>query len=110
MIEENLGIAEKDELELIENVNIIFHCAARAKFSLTLRDALFFNTHGTLRVLQLAEKMTNLIVFSHFSTTYCNPDEKVLGECYQQCNEDPYEIIKLLHSPRKEDLDEIEPR
>lgn len=110
IIEDNLGISEKDEIEIIQNVNIIFHCAARAKFSLTLRDALTFNTLGTLTILQLAEKMKNLIVFSHFSTVYCNPNEKVLHEKYTPATADPYEVIKLLTSSKSADLDDAEAR
>lgn len=105
-----MGINEKDEQELIENVNIIFHCAAKAKFSLTLRDALTFNTLGTLRILQLSEKMENLIVFSHFSTVYCCPQVKVMPEGYTPSTADPYEVIKLLTSTRQADLDEAEER
>lgn len=108
IIEKRLGISEKDELEIIENVNIIFHCAARAKFSLTLRDALTFNTLGTLWTLQLAEKIKNLIVFSHFSTVYCNPQEKTMLEDYRPPTADPYEVIKLLTSTRQADLDDAE--
>lgn len=110
MTEEKLGIGEKDELELIENVNIIFHCAAKAKFSLTLRDALSFNLHGTLRVLHLAEKMKNLIVFSHFSTSYCNPNVKVMEEAYLKPYEDPFKVIKALTSGNEKDLDSMEPK
>jgi nucleoside-diphosphate-sugar epimerase len=105
-----MDISEKDELELIENVHIIFHCAARAKFSLTLRDALINNTHATLRILQLAERMKNLIVFSHFSTVYCNPIVKVMEEKHYTPCEDPYKVIELLLSPRQSDLDDAEPR
>jgi fatty acyl-CoA reductase len=109
IIEHNLDINADDESELIENIHILFHCAAKAKFSLTMRDALNFNTQGTLRVLRLAEKMKNLVVFSHFSTTYCNPSEKVMEERYYPPNVDPYEIIRLLNSDNPQDLDNIEP-
>lgn len=108
--QENLDIDPDDERELIENLNIIFHCAAKAKFSLTLREALLFNTCGTLRVLQLAEKAKNLLIYSHYSTSYCCPNEKVLKEAYYPAPEDPYKVIELLKSPRASDLDDIEPR
>ena len=108
--EENLDVDPEDEEELINNLHIIFHCAAKAKFSLTLREALNFNTCGTLRVLQLAEKIKNLVVFSHISTSYCCPNEKVLEERYHAACEDPYTVIKLLKSPHQKDLDDAEPR
>jgi alcohol-forming fatty acyl-CoA reductase len=107
---EKLDIDPEDEEELTENLNIIFHCAAKAKFSLTLREALSFNTYGTLRVLQLAAKAKNLLVFSHVSTSYCCPNEKTLEERYHPACEDPHKVIALLKSPRQSDLDEAEPR
>ena len=64
---ERLGISEEDENELIANVNLIFHCAANVRFDLSIKDALNFNTNGTHRLLKLAEKMKNLIVFSYVS-------------------------------------------
>lgn len=105
-----MGINEKDEIEIIENVNIIFHCAARAKFSLSLREALIFNTLGTWRLLKLAEKIKKLIVFSHFSTVYCNPNEKVMYEKYTPATADPYEVMDLLTSSNHTDLDNAEAR
>lgn len=108
--EENLDIDPEDEIELIESLNIVFHLAAKAKFSLSLREALKFNTLGTLRVLQLVAKIKNLVVFSHVSTSYCNPNERVFEERYQPAPEDPYKVIELLRSSRESDLDDAEPR
>jgi fatty acyl-CoA reductase len=108
--EEQLGIGDQDQLELIANTHILFHCAAKAKFSLTLRDALSFNLHGTLRVLQLAEKMKNLVVFSHFSTSYCNPNFKVLEEAYIEPFEDPFKVIEALETGDDRDLLAMEPK
>lgn len=107
---EKLDIDQEDEDELTENLHIIFHMAAKAKFSLTLREALNFNTCGTLRVLQLAAKMKKLLVFSHVSTSYCCPNEKTLEERYHPACEDPHKVIDLLKSPRHSDLDDAEPR
>lgn len=108
--QDNLDIDPVDEQELIDNLNIIFHCAAKAKFSLALREALNFNTVGTLRVLQLAAKIKNLLVFSHVSTSYCCPNEKLLEERYHPACEDPYKVIEMLQSSCTNDLDEAEPR
>jgi thioester reductase-like protein len=105
-----LDIDENDENELINNLDVIFHCAAKAKFSLTLRQALSFNTCGTLRVLQLAAKVKSLAVFSHVSTSYCFPHKPKLEEKYYEPLDDPYRVIELLASKHKADLDEAEPR
>lgn len=108
--QENMDMDEGDVEELANCLNIIFHCAAKAKFSLTLREALNFNTCGTLRVLQLAAKIKHLEVFSHISTSYCCPNEKVFEERHHPACEDPYTVIKLLKSSRESDLDDEEPR
>jgi alcohol-forming fatty acyl-CoA reductase len=107
---EHLDIDQEDELELINNLDIVFHCAAKAKFSLTLRQALSFNTCGTLRVLQLAAKAKHLAVFSHVSTSYCFPQMSTLEERYYEPLDDPYRVIELLASKHKADLDDAEPR
>lgn len=107
---DNLDIDHEDELELTKNLDIIFHCAAKAKFSLTLRQALSFNTVGTLRVLQLASRVKHLMVFSHVSTSYCFPQKTILEERYYEPAEDPYRVIELLASKHKADLDDAEPR
>lgn len=108
IVSDDLDIDAADQQELIENLDIIFHCAAKAKFSLSLKEALIFNTCGTLRVLQLAAKIKNLLVFSHYSTSYCCPNEQVFEERYYPACEDPYKVIELLKSPDK--LDAAEPR
>lgn len=108
--EENLDIDLEDVNELVNKVNILFHLAAKAKFSLTLREALHFNTVGTLSVLQLAIKCKNLIAFHHVSTSYSLPNERVFEERYHPACEDPYTVIKWLKSPDKTLLDDAEPR
>lgn len=94
----NLGLSKEDETELIEKLNVIFHCAAKAKFALTLKDALHFNTCGTLHVLQVADKLKHLKVFHHVSTAYCHCENMELEERYYKSNEDPYDIIKLMEN------------
>jgi alcohol-forming fatty acyl-CoA reductase len=107
---DNLDIEADDNAELVDNLDIVFHLAAKVKFSLPLREALNFNTCGTLRVLQLAAKIKKPIVFTHISTSYCCPNEKIFEERYHPACEDPYKVIKLLNSPRQSDLNDVEPR
>lgn len=58
----NLDIDESDRLELTEQVNVVFHCAANVRFDQPLREAVNMNTLGTQRMMQLAEKMQHLKV------------------------------------------------
>ena len=59
---DDLGISDLDNETLIGNVNLIFHCAANVRFDQSIKEAVNFNTAGTLRVLQLATKIKNFKV------------------------------------------------
>lgn len=71
ILEDNLGIGNDDRDHLISNIDIVFHCAANVRFDQPLRPMIEMNVLGTLRVLKLAEKMVNLKLFVHVSTSYC---------------------------------------
>lgn len=75
----NLGISQTD-LEAMKNVSIIFHSAASVRFDDSLRAAVLMNTRGTREIMKLAEKLANIKVCMHVSTTYSNPDRKVVDE------------------------------
>ncbi|KAG5682531.1 hypothetical protein PVAND_011878 [Polypedilum vanderplanki] len=107
---DNLGLNSSDEKELIENVNIIFHCAANVRFDLTLKDATNFNLKGTLRVLTLAEKMQSLNSFVHVSTSYCNCDEVVLEEKYYPAKVDPFTVIEMIDTMSDDALKSVTPK
>lgn len=107
---EGLGLTENDENELIDNVNLIFHCAANVRFDQTLKDAVNFNTNGTHRVLKLAEKMKKLLVFNHVSTAYCHCNEGVLEERYYPANENPYGVIEMVKLLKDDTLEMITPK
>jgi alcohol-forming fatty acyl-CoA reductase len=107
---EGLEMNENDENELIENVNLVFHCAANVRFDQTLKDAVNFNTNGTHRVLKLAEKIKNLLVFIHVSTAYCHCNENVLEERYYPANENPFGVIEMVKLLKDETLAVITPK
>lgn len=62
-----LGLSLHDRQLLIENVNIIFHCAATIRFDEKLKLAFDINVHGTIEVIELAKQMTALKVTNLFS-------------------------------------------
>lgn len=107
---DGLGMTENDENELIANVNIVFHCAANVRFDQSLKQAVHMNTKGTHRVLQLAEKMKNLIVFTHVSTAYCHCNEDVLEERYYPASENPYGVMEMVDLLKDETLALITPK
>ncbi|KAL7038720.1 hypothetical protein ACKWTF_009670 [Chironomus riparius] len=107
---DNLDLDPSDEEELIENVNLVFHCAANVRFDLKLKEAVNFNLNGTFSVLRLAEKMKNLQVFMHVSTTYCHCKEVILEERYYRANENPFGIMEMVKTLNDETLEHITPK
>lgn len=59
---EGLKLSVEDERTLVDSVQIIFHIAAVVRFDANLADAVNLNVNGTLRLLELATKMTKLEV------------------------------------------------
>jgi alcohol-forming fatty acyl-CoA reductase len=107
---EGLGLNDNDENLLIDNVNLVFHCAANVRFDQTLKNAVNFNTNGTHRVLKLAERMKKLVVFTHVSTAYCHCNEDVLEERYYPANENPYGVIEMVKLLKDDTLAMITPK
>lgn len=75
----NLGISSKD-LERIKNVSLVFHSAASVRFDDHLKSAILLNTRGTHELVKIATTLKNLKAFIHVSTTYSNPDKRVVEE------------------------------
>ncbi|XP_073831788.1 fatty acyl-CoA reductase wat-like [Musca autumnalis] len=69
---ENLGLANDDYRTLIENVEVIMHCAATVRFNETLSLATEINVHGTADIIKMANKMKRLKSFVHVSTAFVN--------------------------------------
>lgn len=61
---ENLGISEEDRKLVIDNVSLIYHCAATIRFDETLKKAVLLNTRGTRDMLRLAKECKKLEVSS----------------------------------------------
>ena len=100
---DGLDLDEADEEELLMNTHLVFHAAANTSFLQSLRDAVNFNTVGTLRMLKLAEKMMNLVNFTYVSTAFsqCNEhlDEKYYAPVYN-----PYGIIEITNLLKDEGI------
>ena len=80
MSSEGLGLNQQDLDLLVNNVNVVFHCAASLKLEATLKDAIEQNTAGTGRVIDVVKKIQNLDVFVYFSTAFCSADIDVFEE------------------------------
>ncbi|XP_029895437.1 fatty acyl-CoA reductase 1 isoform X4 [Aquila chrysaetos chrysaetos] len=91
-----LDLSEPIKEELIERINIIFHCAATVRFNETLRDAVQLNVTATQQLLFLAQRMKNLEVFMHVSTAYAYCNRKQIEEIVYPPPVDPRKLIDSL--------------
>jgi alcohol-forming fatty acyl-CoA reductase len=105
---DGLLLNEDDELKLINDVNIILHCAASIKFNDSIKNAVNINVSGTLRVLKLAQKVKNLETFSYISTAYCQIYQEELGEKHYKTNVDALEVIETINKVHDKDLVQFE--
>ncbi|CAD0206947.1 unnamed protein product [Chrysodeixis includens] len=96
ILSEDLGISDEDRRQIQEETQVIFHCAACVRFDMFLRDAVKMNTSGTLKVLQLAEGIKNLEVFTHVSTSYCRCELDVLDEKLYPAEHRPQHVMHAV--------------
>lgn len=52
----NLGISKEDKEKIINEVTIIYHCAATVRFDEALKTAVLLNTRGTKFMVELAKE------------------------------------------------------
>ncbi|XP_067615672.1 putative fatty acyl-CoA reductase CG5065 isoform X2 [Eurosta solidaginis] len=107
VMDHDLGLSSNDISELASNVEVIFHCAANVRFDQPLRPMIQMNVVGTLKILQLAEKMSNLKVLVHVSTSYCQCNERVLEERSYPAPQNPFDVIKMTEEMSDEALQKI---
>ncbi|XP_076256706.1 putative fatty acyl-CoA reductase CG5065 isoform X1 [Rhynchophorus ferrugineus] len=94
----NLGLTTKSRKLLIEEVNIVYNCAASVRFDDDLKDAILLNTRGTRETVLLAKAMKHLELFLHISTAYCQADKQVIEEKIYPTAADQNESIKLAEN------------
>jgi alcohol-forming fatty acyl-CoA reductase len=105
---DGLALSEVHEALLISEVNVIFHCAASVRFEDPLKQAVNINVCGTLRLLQLAQKMKNLKAFSYMSTTFSQCYQNDLEEKFYPTNIDVLELIKKIEKMDPMCLEKLE--
>ncbi|XP_024864499.1 fatty acyl-CoA reductase 1 isoform X2 [Kryptolebias marmoratus] len=75
-----LDLSKEDQSILVENVNVVFHCAATVRFNEPLKDSMQLNVLATQKMLALAHRMKHLEIFIHISTAYAHCDREVIEE------------------------------
>ncbi len=73
LLEEGLGLSQRDRALLLESVERIIHCAASISFELSLEEARAINVQGVARVCELARELAaagSLRRLVHVSTAF----------------------------------------
>jgi len=105
-----VGMSDEVRQMLIENVNIVIHCAAVVDFNERLDRALELNTLGSLRMLELAHECKHVKAFVHVSTCYVNsnqPSNSWIDEKVYPLGFDPEALIEKVMKMPTSDLDSI---
>lgn len=109
--EDNLGLSPSDRRLIVENVNLVFHCAATLDFEATLKPTVNTNLLGTRRVVQLCKEMSKLKALVHVSSAYVNSNRKgEAEEVVYPAPEDAEKVIGLATSLSDEALEDLTPK
>ncbi|KAF3421944.1 hypothetical protein E2986_04187 [Frieseomelitta varia] len=106
----NLGLTDEQLDILINETDIIFHCAATLRLESKLKDAIDMNTIGTKRVIELSKKMKKLKAFVHLSTAFCYADKEELDENVYKPSADPHDVMRLVQWLDESTIDLITPK
>lgn len=104
-----LGMSPEARATLVDNVNIIFHCAATVRFDEDIDIAVNINVRGTKCILDLAKETKNLKCVMHVSTAYSNCPQKEIDEVLYDVPLDCDRIIQLVNAADKRLLERITP-
>ncbi|XP_022240863.1 fatty acyl-CoA reductase 1-like [Limulus polyphemus] len=107
--EDGLGISSSDEEVLVNNVSVVFHCAATVKFDEPFKQSVDINVVGTRRILQLCHKIKHLVALIHVSTAYSNCNRQEIDETVYIEHVSPASVIEATQWMSDSLLDTITP-
>lgn len=100
-----VGLSAKDLEMLRTSVNHIIHCAANVDFNERLDRAVELNVYGSLRLMEIAQKFTDLHSFLHVSTCYVNSNRRgQVGEKMYPLGFDPEVVLKKIQGLSQSEL------
>ncbi|XP_076350975.1 putative fatty acyl-CoA reductase CG5065 [Tachypleus tridentatus] len=105
--ENGLGINFSDEALLLNNVSVVFHCAATVRFDDSFKVSVNINVVGTKRVLELCHKMKHLTALIHVSSAYCNCNLQQIDEVVYTESVSPKKIIDATEWMSESSLDSL---
>ncbi|XP_045447489.1 putative fatty acyl-CoA reductase CG5065 [Melitaea cinxia] len=78
--ESKLGLSSEDEIFLVKKVSVVFHLGCSVNFKEKLDVAVNTNVEGTVRILDLTQRMEKIKCFVYVSTAFSNSNTKVIEE------------------------------
>ncbi|KAL0809156.1 hypothetical protein ABMA28_011390 [Loxostege sticticalis] len=70
-----------DSLVALEEVSVVFNCAATVRFDEALRPAAEKNVLSVIRLLELCDQLPGIQAFVQVSTGYSNSEHELVAEC-----------------------------
>jgi fatty acyl-CoA reductase len=92
----DLNLSTPDMGLILEEVSVVFHCAATVKFDEALRSSVDMNLLGTQRLIALCHRMQRLAAFVHASTAYANCNRNHIVESVYPPPIQPQKLIDAL--------------
>ncbi|CAO3597775.1 unnamed protein product [Absidia cylindrospora] len=113
IISPDLSMSFEDRENVMEHVNIVFHCAATVDYRERLDLSLETNTLGTLRLMDLADECIHMEAFVHVSPAYLNmnlPDGRIQERVYPMELGDPEDLLKEIVALELQDIPKMTQR
>ncbi|CEG66026.1 hypothetical protein RMATCC62417_02685 [Rhizopus microsporus] len=113
IISPDLSMTEADREQIVQNVNIVIHCAAALNYNERLDLALETNTLGTLRMMDLADECKNMEAFIHASLAYTDPslpNGHVQERVYPMKVGDPEDLLTEIVNLELQDIPKMTQR
>ncbi|ORZ25509.1 male sterility protein-domain-containing protein [Absidia repens] len=122
IISPDLSMSFEDRENVMEHVNVVFHCAATVDYRERLDLSLETNTLGTLRLMDLADECVHMghihffflvEAFVHVSPAYLNmnlPDGRIQERVYPMELGDPEDLLKEIVALELQDIPKMTQR
>ncbi|CAB3232267.1 unnamed protein product [Arctia plantaginis] len=103
-----LGL-NKDTIQRLRKVSVVFHSAAIVKFDEMLDVAVEQNLKSVLKVMDFCDQLPMIQVMVYISTAYSNADIPNIEECVYTTQMNPHQLMSIVDNLSKEALTAVTP-
>lgn len=109
--QKDFGISDEQMAKVVKECDLFFHMAASLRLEATLKANVEMNLIGTKHAIDIAKKMSKLLLLVHLSTAFCVCDEtKMMYERVYDWHHDPYELMRCAEWMDEEAMAAISPK